>query len=169
VPAGLKVAITRELIEQATERDSRHCMIAEAIKEVNPRLERVIVDLQTIRWTNPRTHKRYVCLTPEKAALALVAFDQGEEIEPFTLNLTPAQVTPTRARVRDDGTELKRGEKADRQRTRTRERRGPKVLHVDDQGRVHVEGGAPLPTGHLSNVKISRNDVRLYGRRLLRA
>ena len=58
-----KVKITRELIERATQRDSRHCMIAEAIKAANPRYLNISVDLQTIRYTDPRTRKRYTCLT----------------------------------------------------------------------------------------------------------
>jgi hypothetical protein len=141
-------------------------MIAEAIKEAKPHYERVIVDLQTIRWTNPRTRKRYLVLTPEAVGVALVSFDQGEPIEPFTIRLKPSQVTPivTRER-RDDRPDVKSGNRA----YRSKQARGQKQLVVDKQGRVHVEGGAMPPTGHLSNVKISRNDVRLYGRRLLRA
>ncbi len=166
MPADLKIAVTQELIDQATARDSRRCMIAEAIKEAKPHYERVIVDLQTIRWTNPRTRKRYLVLTPEAVGVALVSFDQGEPIEPFTIRLKPSQVTPivTRER-RDDRPDVKSGNRA----YRSKQARGQKQLVVDKQGRVHVEGGAMPPTGHLSNVKISRNDVRLYGRRLLRA
>jgi hypothetical protein len=72
-----KVKVTRELIERATQRDSRHCMIAEAIKAANPRYLNIAVDLQTIRYTDPRTRKRYTCLTPQTAGHALVEFDQG--------------------------------------------------------------------------------------------
>jgi hypothetical protein len=160
----LKIAVTQELIDQATERDSRRCMIAEAIKEAKPHYERVIVDLQTIRWTNPRTKKRYLVLTPEAVAFALVAFDQGERIEPFASTLRPSQVTPivSRERIEDQAVGQRRA-------YRKKQARGRKQLVVDGQGRVHVKGGEMPPTGHLSNVKISRNDVRLYGRRLLRA
>jgi hypothetical protein len=166
VPANLKIDVTQELIDQATERDSRRCMIAEAIKEAKPHYERVIVDLQTIRWTNPRTKKRYLVLTPEAVGVALVAFDQGEPIEPFSIWLKPSQVTAIATRERrDDRPAGTRGGSA----YRAQKTRGQKKLVVDNQGRVHVEGGGMPPTGHLSNVKISRNDVRLYGRRLLRA
>jgi hypothetical protein len=141
-------------------------MIAEAIKEAKPHYTKVIVDLQTIRWTNPRMKKRYLVLTPEAVGVALVAFDQGEPIEPFSIWLKPSQTTAiiTRER-RDDRPDVTSGNRA----YRAKQARGQKQLVVDNQGRVHVEGGMMPPTGHLSNVKISRNDVRLYGRRLLRA
>jgi hypothetical protein len=171
---AIKVVVTPELVERATERDSRHCMIAEAIKEAHPHFRNILVDLATIRWTNPRTQKRYVCLTPEPAAQALVAFDQGEPIEPFSFNATPIQVTAN--------------EKGDR-----RSERFPKRLHVHE-GQTMIEGGRAIPAGHLrgssasgrpqnsakladreaaepadgdSNVKRSGRRYRQYGRRLL--
>ena len=154
------------------QRDSQHCMIAEAIKEGNPHFKAILVDLQTIRWTNPRTKKRYVCLTPEVAAAALVAFDQGGEIEPFGFVLKTVQSTPTRGSGKPRG-----GRKLTNQLT--------------------IDGGEPLRAGHLrggsdtsraaarakgeaereatepaegdSNVKRSSTRYRRYGRRLLQA
>ena len=87
--ASMKVNVTPELVERAVQRDSHHCMIAEAIKAQNPHFKNIVVDLQTIRWTNPRTGKRYICLTPEVAGTALVAFDQAEDIQPFSFYLRP--------------------------------------------------------------------------------
>ncbi len=69
-------------------------MIAEALTTAHPHFTFVLVDLATIRWSNPKTGKRYVCLTPEVAARELVRFDQGEPITPFSFGLKPIQVTP---------------------------------------------------------------------------
>ncbi len=159
----LKVSVTRELIEQATKRDSRRCMIAEAIKAARPDYRQVLVDLATIRWTNPRTRKRYIALTPEAAGLALVAFDQEQEIEPFELHLKAVQVTTVAVRERKDSSQLTIDDRGEN-RYRKQLDRGRKSLTSDGM----IQGGKPLPMGHLSNRRISRNDVRVYGRRLLR-
>lgn len=169
--AAIKVTITPELVERATQRDSRHCMIAEALKEANPHFQQILVDLATIRWTNPRTKKRYVCLTPEKAASALIAFDQAAPIEPFSFRLAVMQVTAAKGAPR-----------------------GRKQI----DGQLVIKGGEPLPRGHLrgssattngarnkrrerakdevaalggdeSNVKRSSTRYRQYGRRILQA
>lgn len=151
----LKVHVTPELIGRATERDSRHCMIAEAIQQARPEYRKVMVDLATIRWTNPRTRKRYICLTPEAAAKSLVDFDQGKTVEPFSLSLEPIQVTPIARQVR-----AKDGKPGT-----NRSNRGKKTLRPDGT----IEGGEPIPPGHLSNTKLSGPNYRMYGRRLLRA
>jgi len=170
----MKVTITPELVERGVQRDSRHCMIAEAIKEENPHFKSILVDLQTIRWTNPRTGKRYICLTPEVAAALLVDFDQGRDIEPFAFSLRPSQVTPTDKVARRTGGH------------------GPKTI----DGQLTIHGGKPTRTGHLgggsnvhkanaaakqererqatippegaSNVARSKPRYRQYGRRLLK-
>ena len=162
---ALKVNVTEELIEHAIRHDSRSCMISNAIKAERPDFKNVLTDLQTIRWTNPRTGKRYICLTPLSAGRALVDFDAGRKIEPFTLLLKPAQITPAT------------GNKGKR-----------KLIHYGTQ--PVISGGRQLPAGHLrgsdaseegarkrsvpppadgkSNVELSRTRYRQYGLRLLR-
>jgi hypothetical protein len=169
----MRVTITPELLERGVQEDSRHCVIAEAIKEQNPHFKSILVDLQTIRWTNPRTGKRYICLTPEVASSLLVAFDQGHEIEPVAFSLRPSQVTTT-------------------DRVAASRKRGP--TQVD--GQLKITGGQPTRTGHLggtsdvyqanrvarrerqrksaelpgdaSNVVRSKSRYRQYGLRLLK-
>jgi len=118
----MNVTITEELVERAVQRDSHHCMIAEAIKEQNPHFARILVDLQTIRWTNTTTGKRYICLTPEEAAAKLVDFDQGRPIVPFAFSMRIVQATSAKPG--------KRGRKK-----------------LDSQ--MTIEGGTPIRTGHL--------------------
>ncbi len=164
---SLKVSVTAPLIERATQRDSRHCMIAEAILAARPDFRRVIVDLATIRWTNPRTGKRYVALTPELAAVALVKFDQGQEVEPFELALTPIQSTPVPINKATESRAEARAAGRAKPRVTTSQARGPRVMKIDGQGRSTIEGGAPLRGGHLSNVTLSGRRYRAYGLRQL--
>lgn len=138
--ASFKVTVTPELVERAVQRDSHHCMIAEAIKEQNPHFSRILVDLQTIRWTNTTTGKRYIALTPEEAAARLVDFDQGRPIDPFAFTMRIVQVT-----------DAKPGN------------RGRKQLN----GQMTIEGGKPLRTGHLRGSDAAAN-VRTPGTQVRR-
>lgn len=97
VARKLDVEITQEVIDNACVRDSSHCMIADAIKAANPKLRHVSVDLQSIRFTDPDKKARFLYLTPPLAQLALLAFDQGEVVEPFQVRVTrPAKITYAR-------------------------------------------------------------------------
>lgn len=158
---ALRVSVEQHHIDDSAQRDSRRCMIASALKEQHPHFQKIIVDLATIRWTNPRTKRRYVCLTPERAALALVEFDQGRKVDPFSFGMNYVQVTPTRAATEDAGADQLVIAGTERPK---RVRRGRKRLRGDGV----IVGGEPVPTGHLSNVQVSRNDYRVFGRRLLR-
>jgi hypothetical protein len=180
--ATKKVTVTRELIDRATTRDSHHCMIAEAIKEATPLLKNISVDLQTIRYTDPRTKTRYTCLTPPAAAHALVEFDQGRAVEPFVLSLQPVH------KVAALTTAGKRDRHGDLIRSRTRTRRQKPVVKESGSRSLVVEGGPSLPHGHLGgtasgssesraettttpegNILVSGGRYRRYGLRQLRA
>lgn len=87
------VKITPDIIESATRRDSSHCMISDAIREQHPDAAMIATDLATIRFTDRKTKKRYIYLTPPLAQRALVNFDQGIPAEPFQFVLRrPAQI-----------------------------------------------------------------------------
>jgi hypothetical protein len=180
VVAGMKVVVTEEIAERACQRDSQHCMIAEAIKEAHPEFHHILVDLQTIRWTDPNARggpKRVVCFTPRAAAQALISFDRGEPVGGFEFTANYLQRTPAR------------------EGTRGRRKFGK------HEGQLVIEGGTPVPTAHLrgssesgrstpgnrkrrdataaerqrkvevgelSNVEASSTRFRQYGLRLLR-
>lgn len=95
LPRGpkLRVEITKEIIDEATRRDSNHCMIADAIKSIRPDATGIAVDLATIRFTDRKKAARFTFLTPRIAQAALVNFDQGRPPEPFSFLLRGAQVT----------------------------------------------------------------------------
>jgi hypothetical protein len=134
-------------------------MIAEAITTAHPHFTHVLVDLATIRWSNPRTGKRYVCLTPEVAARELVRFDQGEAIEPFAFSLKPIQVTERVVQAESPEEAKAAGRKTPR-RTRPSKKRD---VDVDSNGQPTIRGGYPLPPGHLPNAPKSANKKRTSG------
>jgi len=86
------VEVTPEIIGTATQADSGHCMIADAVKAAVPGAANISVDLQTIRFSDPKKRMRYVYLTPRMAQLALVDFDAGEMPDPFTFRLDRAHI-----------------------------------------------------------------------------
>lgn len=85
----MTITITRDVVEHAKQRDSSHCMIADAIREKTG-AKYVLVDVQSIRLSNMRTRKRYTFLTPPIAQQAIIAFDQGKPIKPFSFSLRRA-------------------------------------------------------------------------------
>lgn len=84
------VSIDETMIDNAIRRDSRHCMIAEAIQALLPGMTSVTVDVSTIRFSDPKKRLRYVYYTPPRAAWAIVHFDQGIKPDAFTFNLRNA-------------------------------------------------------------------------------
>lgn len=85
----MRIHISQELIDTAVRRDSRHCMIADGIKEAIPGAQYILVDLQSIRYSMPGEQKRYLHLTPLKAQRALIEFDRGKKVKPFSFTLPP--------------------------------------------------------------------------------
>jgi hypothetical protein len=93
-PTSCLIRITPEIIADSVRSDSGHCMISEAIRLVRPTATGIAVDLQTIRFSDPKKRCRYTFLTPRRAQEALVAFDQGDKvIEPFSFRLERGQVS----------------------------------------------------------------------------
>jgi|SRR5215471_3626750 len=87
------VEVTTEIIAQSEQRDSSHCMIAEAIKLAVPNARHISVDLQTIRFSDPEKMLRYTYLTPRRAQVAIIRFDQGMHSEPMSITLRDGHVT----------------------------------------------------------------------------
>src|SRR6266478_3170476 len=89
------IKVSQERIDTSVERDSAHCMFADAIGDCIPSSERRSVDLQTIRWSDKNTGKRYVYLTPRKVQEYIINFDAGakEKITPFEVVLKNGQTT----------------------------------------------------------------------------
>lgn len=149
-----EIVATEEIINNAVVRDSGHCVWADAVAAALPQMRRISVDLQTIRFTDPRDGNRYVYLTPAVAQRSLVQFDQGTKPLPGeTIRLTRSNLAQIITRS---------PETRDRKRTRNtkaRVERGDShvptgaayIMAGDTQGTpVKMEGKAP-PTAALSN------------------
>ena len=86
----LEIDVTAEIIERATKAESRTCMVAEAIKDKHPWAANVQVDWAEIRVTESAKNLRYIYRMPRKAMAAVLAFDQGLPVEPFTVKTVQA-------------------------------------------------------------------------------
>jgi hypothetical protein len=91
----LDIPVPQDIIDTSTERDSSHCMIADAIRRAVPKATYISVDLATIRFSDMAAGLRYVYLTPRSAQAALLAFDHGEKPKPFKVRLEGAHVLLT--------------------------------------------------------------------------
>lgn len=145
----LAVEIDQENIDRSQQRSSSHCMIADAIKVQHPGVSHVSVDLQTIRFTDPKKGLRFAYLTPPAAQRALVMFDQGFPVEPFSFRVSqPVHVV-------DAGTKVSSRGKS------TRKRRPVEVVaRKAGSGRPIVVGGDLPPNAALAT---TRGRVRVFG------
>ena len=84
----LKIRIKKTHINNAIPRNSHRCMIADAIQQEIPDAKFICVDTQSIRFTNMRTGKRNIYLTPPSAQKALIQFDSGSPVKPFSFTMS---------------------------------------------------------------------------------
>ena len=91
----MKVKVEAEHIANGKEKNSQHCMIADAVKAACPSAQFIQVDLQTIRFSDPKKRRRLTYLTPAVAQHNLLRFDQGQSVKPFAFSLN----TPVRDRA----------------------------------------------------------------------
>ena len=151
----LDLEVTREMIAEGKKKDSSHCVVAEAIKAAVPTAANVSVDLATIRFSDRKRGKRYVYLTPAVAQQALIDFDQGRKLVPFTFRMRMAQVT-----------QITRSSRHARNGTARPSARGAAKLKRSSSSTTPVKvGGALPPVAVLSN---ARGRVREFGLRQLR-
>lgn len=85
----MKVKITKDCIKNAVKRDSHRCMIADAVRAAVPDARYISVDLQSIRWSNMKSGKRFTAFTPRIGQHKLLDFDQGHSVQPFEMEVTP--------------------------------------------------------------------------------
>lgn len=97
---NIKVEVKKEHIENSLERDSNHCMIADAIHDRLKWATFVQVDTQSIRFNNKKLGKRYIFLTPPDAQKAIILFDQGIKVKPFSFKLLQGYVKEKVMRAR---------------------------------------------------------------------
>jgi hypothetical protein len=185
----VKLAVTDELIAEATKEDSSHCMIADAVRAALPYARGVSVDIQLIRFSDWQNRVRYAYLTPRLAQEALVKFDAGEKVEPFRCELRDPHIsamnTPRSQRSRAPRTEAQEKAFAETRSRLPRSHGGspgrgarPKIVgnskikpgpNGGGQPVPHLEGGQLPPTAALASGKgkIPAGRRRQYGIRAL--
>ena len=90
----VKIQVTAENIQNACKANTNYCMIAEAIKAQLPGVRNVSVDMMHVRWSDPEKGWRYIYMTPKPAQYALIRYDMGLEIEPFSFQVRTGIATP---------------------------------------------------------------------------
>ncbi len=85
-------------IARAARKDSHRCMIADAIQHQIPHAKYIIVDTQSIRFSDVKRGTRKIYLTPPSAQKALLAFDAGRSVQPFTFTMSQGLTRTMRVR-----------------------------------------------------------------------
>src|SRR5262245_19379540 len=117
---NLKISVPKEVIESSVKKDSRLCMIANSIQGRIPWARHISVDVQTIRFNNTKTRKRFVYLTPHEAQKALILFDHGVRVDPFSFHLRGSDL-----RVQDMRAKHKKAKRSSRTYKRNPTKRTP--------------------------------------------
>jgi hypothetical protein len=83
-PKQTTVIITTEAIAAvAAGRIDGEGAIVEALRAARPEVRNIVVDLGTIRWTDPKTGRRVMFKTPISVRDALLRLARGDAPEPF--------------------------------------------------------------------------------------
>lgn len=142
---GIVLEVTDEIINSSIPRDSGHCVWADAIKAAVPTATRISVDLQTMAFTDPVSKRRYVYLTPARAQVDLVKFDQGIRPEPCVLRLgKPAQ-------IRKSGTSRPAATSSPPLRELPEDGKAVVVMEESNRAAPQILGGQLPPVAALSN------------------
>lgn len=97
---NIKVNVDKEHIDNACRRNSNHCMVADAIHSRLKWATHVVVDTQSVRFNNRKQGKRYIYLTPTEAQKAIILFDQGVKVRPFSFMLSQGYMKVKTMRAR---------------------------------------------------------------------
>ena len=133
-PSRRRVEVIQDDYKRAAQKSSSRCAIARAIKRAFPESQRVMVDVQTIRFTEEG--QRYTWLTPNMAQDMIVAFDAGEwsRLEPFSFDLRRDQAFKVQQRIPNEerNKALREGRsEAGPKRPRTKNPRAPRRSVAD--------------------------------------
>lgn len=86
---SITLNITQKIIDDAMEKDSGHCMIAQALRRRGAHSTRVTAEAATFNMSDGM---RYTYPLPPKAVAKLIAFDQNKaSVEPFSFILLGQQ------------------------------------------------------------------------------
>ncbi len=117
----LKVEVSAMELATAEKKDSRYCMIAEAIRRLYPELRNVQVDTQAIRVTDRVRREQLTFMTPGTVQVAIVRFDEGDAVRPFEFECREPRVRKMRSLGEaKNGTHVARGKQSGVPKTRSK-------------------------------------------------
>lgn len=177
----ISIEVTESDIERAHRSDSYKCVVAQAVARTVTDATRIEVDTQTIRFTRG-TGERWLYLTPYAVQGYVIAFDAGDDIEPFTFQLRdPKRIA--RKRVTEAGRAVQRETKKAR-RAQTGPTPVKQVTTPTEEGSVVTSTSADLEAvkaayagakktesdggGRKAPPRVFKQKKRMYGHRLLR-
>lgn len=164
---AVEVAVSADVIRKAMPRDSSHCMIADSLKLAFPKCSPG-VDLATMRYSDRASGVRYTFLTPPSVQDALIKFDQGESVEPFTFKLQrPILVQQVRrsAKKASVGGEVPDDKSTDMEAAARPSQRRQGIARAGGTNVPVILGGPSMPNSVLANGK---GRIRAFGLRQLR-
>lgn len=149
-----EIHVTDEDIDTAMPANSRHCMIALAIQRHVPSATHILIDIQTIRWSDKNRRLRFTYFTPAKVIAILIGWDDGQKPKPFSFNLRSAHVTATWIGSKRTGGKKLAHKLGKKKRIKNR---------ADEKAQIRptVVGGKPPPVSRFSR------DQRVFGSRRL--
>jgi hypothetical protein len=182
MPKRVRVEVTQADIARAVRSDSYNCVVAQAVARAIPDATRIEVDTQSIRYT--QGENRVVHLTPYAVQGYVVAFDAGEELQPFSFTLHSPIVHRKRTRTPEGKAAnaaasaaryqaKKKAEQAkplDEAAARAAGRRAAKAAYADARkaaadAKVDVAAGTST---RKAPPRVFKKKSRSYGQRLLR-
>lgn len=96
----MRINVTKDNITRACQKNSHCCMIADAVRDRLKWATFIEVDVQSIRFNDRTKGIRYIYLTPTEAQKAIVLFDQGIKVSPFSFLLSQGFVKIKKMRAR---------------------------------------------------------------------
>lgn len=184
-PGRISVEVTASDIERAHRNDSYKCVVAQAIARTVPMATNVDVDTQSIRFTVD--NERRIYMTPYAVQGYVIAFDAGDDIEPFSFQLRDPRRAARRLRTESGKIAQRAYNKARREPAKTPAKVTSKaatdknVTSVDDVTSVqsaakaaYAEARAANPgpeskvAGRKAPPRVFKKKQRSYGHRLLR-
>jgi len=93
----MRIDVTKEHIKTASKRNSHHCAIADAVLDCIRDAAYILVDLQSIRWTDKEMKERYIYLTPPIAQELILKFDRGVKCHPISFQLNNPKIMKFRS------------------------------------------------------------------------
>lgn len=175
-PSRISVEVTADDIARAIRNDSYTCVVAQAVARTVPGATNIDVDTQSIRFTVD--NERRIYMTPYAVQGYVIAFDAGDEIEPFSFQLRSPRKTARRIKTEAGKVAQRAYNKAYRAEKKTAAKKpaaeSPKETAAAAKA-AYAEARRANPgpvgttlTGKKTTPRVFKRKRRAYGHRLLR-